>query len=128
MSEKKYIVPEDGLEEAWLGYLFEVLHKGPNYSKDTIPLDREGIEARKKSVKASLKAFIRLQDGKLEKMNRFMNTGTEAEKEIYRAGWEHGIDDVRRMYLAPEPEVPPTLEQRVSLLESKMSDIHPDLR
>jgi hypothetical protein len=93
MSDENYVVPEEGLKAA-MDAAVDYLNRNKSVEMDLPMILMVAIE----------KGFILWQDEKLEKMNRRMDTGTEAEKEIYRAGWEHGIDDVRRIYLAPERE------------------------
>jgi hypothetical protein len=124
MSDKKYVVPEEGWTAAWCGYICEVMHKGPNYSKDTIPFDLVGLEARKKSVKEALEAFIRWQSenprvptsDQVQEMVAVFNGQSLVESDSLRSFLP--IEWQRRMYLAPEPEV----DRAVKAVEEAIGD------
>lgn len=92
MSKKKIVVP-DGMLKAAQGAI----------SDDISYFDCEGI----------LEAALRWQDAELKKMYDKVNQpfGCDSEAESNRlSNVRHGrlcaIEDVRRMFLAPEPEVP----------------------
>ena len=84
MSDKKYVVPEDGF----------------NVACKAIPFSFVAWHQR-----LALEAFIRWQDENLPENQNQWTTRPLAERLCLSEGYMQAIVDVRRMYLAPEPEV-----------------------
>ena len=96
MSEKRYAVPEGMLKAA------------ENAALSGMPMPRGGSLLPK-----ILEAALRVLDGELETLSSSYNVqfGSHSEAAVNRfsdrrKGKMQAIEDVRRMFLAPEPEVP----------------------
>ena len=91
MTDKRYIVPEGMLQAGRAVY--------------------SGYVTAEEGARVILEAALRWQDGELEKMiqgdpyanDRFMRSETLNENAC-RTGFNQAIHEVRRMFLAPEPE------------------------
>ena len=91
MSDKKYVVPEEGLKAAIL------------YSGYVEPSAQAVVE---KKARELLLCFVRWQDNRIASMHSRLDNAPEAAEEGYRIGYSDAKEEVRRMYLALESEVP----------------------
>ncbi len=88
-----YTVPEEGLRAVW--DVWQKLHLYDNIGNFHYGSLRECLEA-----------FIRWQDEKIINLVRQLDGGSPVEREAFALGHAHAIEDMRRMYLAPEPQDP----------------------
>lgn len=106
---KRYVVPEGMLEAA--GEAIDAEFGSPSSALFT------------KRARVLLEAALGWLAENLP--HRRLSTGTLAEKEIYSAGYEDAIADIRRMFLAPEDEVPEGLRKLFTMSDA-YSDHSPD--
>jgi hypothetical protein len=92
MSDENYVVPE-GMLAAVIAYM------GWDEPNEDQCANRIGVEVRR-----ILEVAIRWQDSHLPNDRLVNPIGQTAES--YNQGYAKAIADLRRMYLAPEPEVP----------------------
>jgi hypothetical protein len=101
MAEKKYVIPNGGCDAAFKAV------------GDLKPLKGWGKITEAQTILEALKAFIRWQDDELAKMIKgdpYLNDQPYRSESLnendVRTGFNKAIRMVRRIYLAPEPEVP----------------------
>jgi hypothetical protein len=113
MSDKNYVVPE-GMLAAVIAYM------GWDEPNEDQCANRIGVEVRR-----ILEVAIRWQDSHLPNDRLVNPIGQTAES--YNQGYAKAIADLRRMYLAPEPQVPEEINDLLYRPDSTFSSHNKDV-